>query len=256
MSNQSPAYLDIQAEVGITKHLGGFKATDELLSLCHLKDCKTILYVGSGIGVGPAYIARKFGCKVMAVDISEKMLSWTTQRALEEGVSAKVETRLANILNLPFEDNRFDAVLVESVLAFVESKEKAILECLRVIHPGGYIGLNEVFWTEPPSPEMIETNRKIQMGMDLLQFNEWQQLWNSIPLSDRTIRNYAVEIKRETKDRVQWVGCRWSMRAVGRLIKLYFSNPLARQAIKSQSKETSISYKSMGFGLFTGQKPR
>jgi len=254
MTPHSPDYLDIQAEVGITKHLGGFKATDELLALCHVKEAKSILYVGSGIGVGPSYIARQFGCQVVAVDISEKMLSWTAQRALEEGVSAKVETRLANILNLPFEDNRFDAVLVESVLAFVDLKEKAILECLRVIRSGGYLGLNEVYWTERPSPEMIEANRRIQMGIDLLLFKEWQKLWESIPLSEKTTKTYVLEMKQESKDRVQWVGWRWSMRAVGRLIRLYFSNPLARQTIKSQTRETSQSYKFMGFGLFTGQK--
>lgn len=255
MTIQSPAYLDIQAEVGITKHLGGFKATDELLTLCQVKNAKSVLYVGSGIGVGPAYIARKFGCRVMAVDISDKMLSWTVQRALDEGVSTNIETRLANILDLPFENDRFDSVLVESVLAFVEAKEHAILECVRVIRPGGYLGLNEVFWAEQPSPEMIEANRRIQMGIDLLQLNEWKNLWESIPLSEKTIKTYPVEMKRETRDRVQWVGWRWSLQAAGRLIKLYFSNPLARQAIKAQTKETSIIYKSMGFGLFSGQKP-
>ncbi len=254
MTTKSPDYLDIQAEVGITKHLGGFNATDELLTLCRVKEAKSVLYVGSGIGVGPAYIARKFGCYVTAVDISEKMLSWTTRRALEEGVSTKIETRLANVLDLPFEDNRFDAVLVESILAFVEDKEKAIIECLRVIRPAGYIGLNEVFWTEPPSPEMIEANRRIQMGIELLTFNEWQKLWNLFALNEKTIKTYDIDLKKETKDRIQWVGRRWIIRAWGRLIKLYLSNPLARQAINSQTKETTKSYKSMGFGLFTGQK--
>ncbi len=254
MTAHSPDYLDIQAEVGITKHLGGFIATDELLALCHVEDAKSVLYVGSGIGVGPAYIARKIGCQVVAVDISEKMLSWTTQRAFEEGVSAKVETRLANVLALPFEDNRFDAVLVESVLAFVEPKEKAILECLRVIRPGGYVGLNEVFWSEQPSPEMIEANRRIQMGIELLTLIEWRNLWQQIPLNDKTIKTYEINLQRETRDRIQWVGRRWIFRAWGRLIKLYFSNPLARRAINSQTKETTQSYKSMGFGLFSGQK--
>jgi ubiquinone/menaquinone biosynthesis C-methylase UbiE len=126
MTTQSPTYLDVQAEVGITKHLGGFPATDELLTLCHVAEAKEVLYVGAGIGVGPAYIARKFGCHVVAIDISEKMLAWTSQRAREEGVADKVETRLANILDLPFDDNRFDAVLVESVAAFVEDKAKAV----------------------------------------------------------------------------------------------------------------------------------
>lgn len=254
MTSHSPDYLDIQAEVGITKHLGGFKATDELLELCQVKGAKPVLYVGSGIGVGPAYIARKFECQVVAVDISEKMLSWTTLRAMEESVSTKVETRLANVLALPFEDNRFDAVLVESVLAFVEPKEKAILECLRVIRPGGYIGLNEVFWTEQPTSEMIEANRRVHMGIELLTLIEWQNLWEQIPLNDKTIKTYEINLHRETRDRVQWVGRRWIFRAWGRLIKLYFSNPLARQAINSQTRETAQSYKSMGFGLFSGQK--
>ena len=33
-------YLGMQAYVGITKHNGGFEATDELLSLCHIEDAQ------------------------------------------------------------------------------------------------------------------------------------------------------------------------------------------------------------------------
>jgi arsenite methyltransferase len=69
-------YLDMQAYVGITKHNGGFGATDELLSLCHTKDAQEVLNVGCGIGVGSAYVARTYGCRVVGVDISEKMIEW------------------------------------------------------------------------------------------------------------------------------------------------------------------------------------
>jgi hypothetical protein len=41
---------------------------------------------------------------------------------------------------------------------------------------------------------------------------------------------------------------------VGRLIHLYFTSPEARQAIKGQTRETSDSYRLMGYGLFTGKK--
>lgn len=74
-------YLDFQAYVGITKHNGGFEATNELLSLCHIEDAHEVLNVGCGIGVGPAYIARKHGCRVVGVDISEKMIEWSRLRA-------------------------------------------------------------------------------------------------------------------------------------------------------------------------------
>src|SRR5512137_495451 len=94
----SGMYLDMQAEVGITKHVGGFAATDELLSLCHVGDAKEVLNVGCGIGVGVAYIARKFGCRAVGVDISEKMIKWSRLRAGEEKVEDKVEFRRANVL--------------------------------------------------------------------------------------------------------------------------------------------------------------
>jgi arsenite methyltransferase len=254
MKVQVPTYLDVQAEVGITKHLGGFSATDELLALCKVNAAKEILYIGSGIGVGPAYIARKFGCRVVAVDILEKMLAWTAQRAREDGVADKVEVRVANILALPFEPDRFDAVIVESVAAFVEDKALAIRECRKVLRPGGYVGLNEVFWTNQPTPEMIEANKRIQMGVDLLLLKDWQTLWDSSGLQERRVKTYAIDLQKELKDRVRWVGRRWSVRALGRLIRLYLTNPAARQAIKAQSKETSQAYVLMGYGLFTGKK--
>ena len=90
-NDQSGAkFLDMQAEVGVTKHIGGFEATDELLSLCHIGEAREVLNVGCGIGVGSTYIARKYGCHVIGVDISEKMIAWSRQRAREEKVEGKV----------------------------------------------------------------------------------------------------------------------------------------------------------------------
>jgi cyclopropane fatty-acyl-phospholipid synthase-like methyltransferase len=108
-------YLDFQAYVGITKHNGGFAATNELLSLCHIGDAQEVLNVGCGIGVGSAHIARKYGCHVVGVDISEKMIEWSRRRAREERVEAKVEFRTADVLDLPFEADRFDVVFAEDV---------------------------------------------------------------------------------------------------------------------------------------------
>jgi hypothetical protein len=39
-------YLDMQAYVGITKHVGGIEATNELLACCHIADARQVLNVG------------------------------------------------------------------------------------------------------------------------------------------------------------------------------------------------------------------
>ena len=103
-------FLDMQAVVGVTKHIGGFEATQELLSLCHIENAQQVLNVGCGIGVGSTYIAKKYDCHVVGVDISEKMLEWSHQRAREEKVEDKVEFHIDNVMGLTFEADRFDVV--------------------------------------------------------------------------------------------------------------------------------------------------
>ena len=57
-------YFDLQADWGITKHMGGLKATRELIELCHITRGHYVLVVGGGIGTTPVYLARQHGCRV------------------------------------------------------------------------------------------------------------------------------------------------------------------------------------------------
>lgn len=72
--------LDLQALAGITKHTGGFPATEELLAMCHIQDAKEVLEIGCGIGVGASHLAKNYGLRVTATDISEDMLLWARKR--------------------------------------------------------------------------------------------------------------------------------------------------------------------------------
>ena len=247
------SYLDFQAQVGITKHNGGLEATNELLSLCHIENAHEVLNVGCGIGVGVAYIAKKYGCRVVGVDISEKMIEWSRKRAQEEHVEARVEFRTADVLALPFEAGRFDAVIVESVLAFVEDKPRAIRECLRVTRPGGYVGLNETFWIQEPPPEMI-ARVKGAVGSSVPTVGVWQALWQATGLQEQTARIYQIDGRQEIRDRLQWVGARWALRGFGRLLRLYLRNPATRQSLRDMFDAPLDLLQQMGYGLFVGKK--
>jgi len=210
--------------------------------------------VGCGIGLSCAYTAKHHGCHVVGVDISEKMIAWSRRRAREERVEDKVEFRVADILDLPFEANRFDVVIVESVIGFVNDKARAIQECVRVTKPGGYVGLNESFFTNLPAPEVSATVRR-ELGVDLPLLEAWQTLWAASGLQERAVRLHQIEPRQEIRDRLQWIGARWVLKAFGRLLRLYLTEPAARQSLKAQFGSSAGSWETMGYGLFVGKKP-
>jgi arsenite methyltransferase len=247
-------YLDFQANVGVTKHNGGFAATNELLSLCHIEDAGEALNVGCGIGVGSVYIAKRHGCRVVGVDMMEKMIEWSRLRAQEEKVEDKVEFQVANVLDLPFDANRFDIVFCESVLAFVEDKPRAIGECVRVTRPGGYVGLNETYWIKEPSPEMVAQVRA-SIGTAIPTAAVWQSLWEESGLQDRVMRLWQIDARAEIRDRMQWVGWKWALRGFGRLFRLYLTNPAARQFVREMFGAPSLeTMQQIGYALFVGKK--
>ena len=246
-------FLDMQAAIGITKHIGGLAATDELLSLCHVEDAHEVLNVGCGIGVEPAYIAKRYQCHVVGVDISEHMIEWARRRVREAGVQAQVELHAADVLDLPFETGRFDAVLCQSVLLFVPDKLRAIHECVRVTRPGGYVGLNEGFWFKRPSAE-VEAQVKDAIGPSVPTLDEWEVLWRASGLHDLGVRPNRVDACAEVKSRVQWIGWRWLVLAWGRALRLALSDPATRAAIKSQFDVPREIYGDLGYALLVGQK--
>lgn len=246
-------YLDMQACVGITKHVGGMEATNELLARCHIGDAREVLNVGCGIGVTSAYIAKKHGCHVVGLDISETMIEWSRRRARQEGVESKVELRVADILELPFEAGRFDVVIVESVVVFVEDKARAIRECVRVTKPGGYVGLSESCWTEKPSPALAALARR-DLGAEIPTAEGWQAFWAASALNDRTVTIHHIDARKELRDRLRWIGARRALRALGRLLHLYLTKPTARASIKAQFGAGSDSLEVLAYSILTGRK--
>ena len=251
---KSDSYLDIQAHVGVTKHNGGLAATRELMRRCHAAEAREVLYVGSGIGVGPVTLVRETGCSVVAVDISEKMLEWSRLRAREAGLSSRIDVRLGDVCDLPFEHDRFDVVLVESVLAFVEDKPRAIQECVRVAAPGGRIGMNETVWLRRPATGKI-TEQATALGAFILSAEEWEQVWCKSGLVDLSTHVRPVGVRKEMLSRIGWVGLRWSMRAFWRLLRLIAQQPAAREAIRSQFRAPAGVVDLYGYVLATGRKP-
>jgi ubiquinone/menaquinone biosynthesis C-methylase UbiE len=253
-------FFDFAAKVGLTKHIGSVHATEELAELCHIGPGNYVLDVGCGAGVTPCFLAKEYGCRVVGVDILEGMIEKSRQRAEREGVTDRVEFRVADAQDLPFEDGLFDAVITESVTAFPADKQKAVNEYTRVTRPGGYVGLNESTWLKvPPPPEMVAwVSQDIGATVEPLTSAEWTGLLENAGLGEITVSVRSVDVRDEARGIFQRYGCAGMLGIWRRTLALYLRNPAYRQFVK-QVRQQGMTPEGIeeyfGYGLFVGQKP-
>jgi len=75
--------------------------------------------------------------KITGVDISEGMLQVGRKKMQERRVADKIVLELADSENLPFPENKFDAVTVAFGVRNFEHLERGLEEIFRVLKPGG-----------------------------------------------------------------------------------------------------------------------
>jgi ubiquinone/menaquinone biosynthesis C-methylase UbiE len=137
-------------------HPGGLDATRALLEMCSFDAASRVLDVGCGSGSTACLIAEDYGSSVYGIDLSEVMVAKAKERAKRQGLSEKTEFRVADVLDLPYDDQWFDGVILESVLTpLLGDKKQALREIVRVVRPGGRIGANESTVDPETPPEIL-----------------------------------------------------------------------------------------------------
>ena len=105
----------------------------------------SVLDVATGTG-DLAVALREAGAEVVGCDFSEEML----ERARRKEPSARFEW--ADALNLPYEDDSFDAATVGFGARNFSDLSRGLREMARVVRPGGRVVVLEI--TEPQKPPL------------------------------------------------------------------------------------------------------
>lgn len=124
-------------------------------------------YLGPGVrvldcGCGPGSItlgiaARVGRAETIGVDMDPGQIATATKLAAERGIP-NVSFRQASAYELPFPDASFDAVFSHALFEHLADPLQAARECLRVLKPGGAIGVATPDWggfiVEPMTAEL------------------------------------------------------------------------------------------------------
>jgi sarcosine/dimethylglycine N-methyltransferase len=118
-------------------HTRGLAATTELAKLAGIAADMSVLDVGSGVG-GPArFLAATYGCRVTGVDLSQPFVDAARYLTERTGQSGQVSFQTASALELPFDDGRFDVVLLQHVAMNISDRARLYREIRRVLKSGG-----------------------------------------------------------------------------------------------------------------------
>lgn len=126
------------AVVGTTLQIVG----ESLAEAADVRAGERVLDVAAGNGNATLAAARRFAL-VTSTDYVPALLDKGRERARAEGLP--VEFQVADAEALPFEDGLFDAALSTYGVMFTADHPRAANELLRVVRPGGRIGLAN--WT-------------------------------------------------------------------------------------------------------------
>ena len=104
-------------------------------------DGQAILLPGIGSGLDIPFLPG--GARYHGLDLTPAMLERARHRA--DTADADIELRVGDAMDLPYEDGRFDTVILHLILAVVPQPPRALSESVRVLRPGGRLLILDKF---------------------------------------------------------------------------------------------------------------
>ncbi|MGI8498927.1 MAG: class I SAM-dependent methyltransferase [Gemmatimonadaceae bacterium] len=130
----------------------------DLAGRLRLPPAARVLEVACGTGILTRRVRLELppGSVLIATDLNAPMLDFARNRA---AIGKGVEWKQADAMELPFEDEEFDAVLCQFGVMFFTDQPKAMLQVLRCLKPGGRFLFNT--WGPLKANPLAETAHDI-----------------------------------------------------------------------------------------------
>jgi len=229
-------------------HPGGLEKTDEMARACKVGSDRKVLDVGSGKGVTACYLARKYHCEVVGIDMSERMVAYARELAKKRGVEDRVSFRKANAEDLPFEEESFEIVLAECTTTLLD-KGKAFSEFLRVTKAGGCIGDLEMTWRKPPTVEFVDRVYEVWEGFRTMTLEEWKAFFESLGMIDVQAVDFS-EMQDVEKAMWKGLGIKGALKMLGKLL----CRPALCRAVAQYEKVFKEGRAFFGYGYVVGRR--
>ena len=125
-------------------HIGGRMATQHVVAKMGLGPHHHVLDVGCGIGGATRYLASEVGCRISGIDLTPDYIDVARQLAERTGLAGKIDYETASALDMPFDDEAFDAAITLHVAMNIHDRQGLYREVARVLKPGSVFCVYDV----------------------------------------------------------------------------------------------------------------
>lgn len=228
-------------------HPGELEITKELAELCHVGKKSKVLDVASGTGESAYYLAENFSCRVIGIDASDYMINKAIDKGKQKNLT--VEFKLADAHDLPFADNTFDAVISECTTCVLD-KKVAISEMVRVVKPGGYVGIHDICWKDDLPLDIRQSLEDIE-GEKPETIKGWKDLFERVGLVDVEAVDKSYLMPKWIINIKSKLGVKGRFKIILKILRTWG----IKGVLRIRKSEQVFQTKYVGYGIIIGRKP-
>ena len=141
---------------------GGKKTIREILINSFINKDSNVLEIGCTNGFTSLEINKLIKCNVIGIDINMNSIDNANERIIKNKLDPnKIKFEHGNVENMKYKDETFDLIVCGNALSFVENKNEAISEIIRVLKPNGMIALVPIWYKQTPDFNIVDNVNKI-----------------------------------------------------------------------------------------------
>lgn len=221
-----------------------------------------LLDVSSGRGTQAVFYAQHFGVTVVDVDLADDMIAAARHQAASAGLADRVRFEKGDSQSLPFEGQRFNAVVNECAVGIPDDSQKVLDEMVRVAKPGAVLAIHESLWRRPlPNEEKTELAERY--GTTPLEAGQWEAMLRKAGVDDIIVETepwsqpemfWKIRTERDVAKPSQVLSLLERIRTVGRVYDRFGLKGIFRALENEKLFYRAIMDGKIGYGLFKGVK--